>query len=361
MLTRRAALLSAAALPAALNACAVLPDRQIARRAPLVIAHRGASGERPEHTLLAYARAIELGADYVECDLVATSDGALVCRHENEISDTTDVASRPEFRDRRTIKQIDGRTVVGWFTEDFTLAELRTLRARERLPRLRPGNAAYDGQEAIPTFDEVLGLIARAGSEGGRAVGVYPELKHPTYFRSIGRPMEPALLAALESARLNTAEAPVFIQCFEVGPLRRLRALTPVKLVQLVAHAGAPPDLVGRRTYLDLVTPAGLAEIRTYADAIGPEKTLLLPLDSQGRSLGPTSVLEDAHTAGLLVHAWTFRAENTFLPAELRRGPDAGAFGDFTAELTRIFALGVDGVFTDHPGQALPLAAAAAR
>ncbi len=367
MPTRRAAVLSAVAAAASgtlvggLSGCAMLSDPPPVPRAPLVIAHRGASGERPELTLLAYARAIELGADYVECDLVMTSDGVLVCRHENEISETTDVAARPEFRDRRTIKQIDGRAVVGWFTEDFTLAELRTLRARERLPQLRPGNTAYDGQEAVPTFDELLGLVARASFEGGRRVGVYPELKHPTYFRGVGRPMEPALLAALGRARLDTPDAPVFIQCFEVGTLRALRPLTTVKLVQLVAHAGGPADLPGGPAYLDRVTPEGLAEIATYADAIGPEKTLLFPSDSQGRSLGPTRMLDDAHAAGLLVHPWTYRAENAFLPAELRRGRGAGEFGDFAAELTRVFALGVDGVFTDHPGQALALAAAAAR
>ena len=323
---------------------------------PIVIAHRGASGERPEHTLAAYQLAIDHGADFIEPDLVMTKDGVLVCRHENEIGWTTDVGARPEFRDRRTTRQIDGQPVTGWFTEDFTLAELKTLRAKERIPDVRPGNTAWDGREAIPTFDEVLDLAARAG----RTVGVYPEIKHPGWFARRGLPMEPALLAALSRAGLNRADAPVFIQCFEVGPLRALRAQTPVKLIQLASHAGGPADFAaaGRpRPYLDLMTPAGLAEIATYADGIGPEKTLLVPRDSEHRSLTPTRVLADAHAAGLLVHPWTFRSENWFLPLELRRGA-AQEKGDFAGEYERFFALGVDGVFSDHPGDAVRVAAA---
>ncbi|HEX8569348.1 MAG TPA: glycerophosphodiester phosphodiesterase [Caulobacteraceae bacterium] len=323
---------------------------------PLVIAHRGASGERPEHTLASYRLALEQGADYLEPDLVMTRDGVLVCRHENEIGWTTDVASKPEFRTRRTTKQIDGQPVTGWFTEDFTLAELKTLRARERIPDVRPANTAHDGREPIPTFDELLALVARAA----RPVGVYPELKHPGWFAQQGLPMEAALLSALARAGLNRADAPVFIQCFEVGPLRALRSQTPVKLVQLASQAGGPADLAaaGRpRPYTDMLTATGLAEIATYADAVGVEKTLIVPRDTAARSLAPTALVANAHAAGLQVHAWTFRSENWFLPAELRRGASPEK-GDFAAEYERFFALGIDGVFSDHPADAVRSAAA---
>jgi glycerophosphoryl diester phosphodiesterase len=354
MPTRRDLLLTGAA--ATLAACASRPMTSAKR--PIVIAHRGASGERPEHTLAAYQLAIDQGADFIEPDLVMTKDGVLVCRHENEIGSTTDVASRPEFRDRRVAKLIDGQPVAGWFTEDFTLAELKTLRAKERIPDLRPVNTAFDGQEPIPTFEEVLALTARAG-ESGRPVGAYPELKHPSYFAGVGLPMEQALVAALDRAGLNTAEGSVFIQCFEVGPLRTLRTLTPVKLIQLASHAGGPFDQPGR-TYLEMVTPAGLAEVAAYAHGLGPEKTLIVPRDGDGGSLAPTRMLGDAHAAGLLVHPWTFRSENAFLPAELRRGAPSEK-GDFSAEYLQFFALGVDGVFSDYPGDAARLAAAFAR
>ena len=350
-MTRRDLLLSAAA--ASLAGCATM--KQTPPR-PLVIAHRGASGERPEHTLAAYQLAIDQGADFIEPDLVMTRDAVFVCRHENEISETTDVAARPEFAERRTIKSIDGKHVTGWFTEDFTLAELKTLRARERLPGLRRSNTAHDGQEGIPTLEEVLNLANRATRERGRAVGVYPELKHPTYFAGVGLPMEQALVAALDRAGLSTAEAPVFIQCFEVGALQTLRPLTKVGLVQLASHAGGPFDSGG--TYLDMVTPAGLKAVAAYADALGPEKTLLIPRDSDGRSLAGTRVVGDAKAAGLLVHPWTFRSENVFLPAEMRRGGDPAAKGDFAGEYAAFFALGVDGVFSDHPADAVRTAAA---
>ena len=356
-MTRRDLLLSAAAV--SLAGCATM--KQTPPR-PLVIAHRGASGERPEHTLAAYQLAIEQGADFIEPDLVMTKDAVFVCRHENEISGTTDVARRPEFRERRTIKSIDGQYVSGWFTEDFTLAELKTLRARERLPEVRPANTAWDGQEAIPTFTEVLNLANKASRERGAAIGVYPELKHPTYFAGIGLPMEQALAASLEEAVLNAADAPVFVQCFEVGALRTLRTLTRARLVQLASHAGGPFDRAAAGvTYLDMVSPEGLKAIAGYADAIGPEKSLLIPRDSQGRSLTRTWVVREAHAAGLLVHPWTFRSENGFLPAELRQGDDPRAKGDFTAEYAAFFALGVDGVFSDHPADAVRTAAAFAR
>jgi glycerophosphoryl diester phosphodiesterase len=350
MPTRRDLLLTGAA--ATLSACA---SRPVTRTRPLVIAHRGASGQRPEHTLASYRLAIEQGADFIEPDLVMTKDGVLVCRHENEIGGTTDVASKPQFRDRRTTKQIDGASVTGWFTEDFTLAELKTLRARERIPQLRPANAAYT-DEPILTFAEVLDLAVR----GPRPVGVYPELKHPGYFARHALPMEQALVAALGGVGLNRADAPVYVQCFEAAPLRALRQMTPVRLVQLASHAGGPADFAaaGRpRAYLDMVTPSGLAEIAAYAHAVGLEKSLLIPRDAEGRSTAPTRVVSDAKAAGLQVHAWTFRSENHFLPLELRRG-SAAEKGDYAAEYGRFFALGVDGVFTDHPADALRTAAA---
>jgi glycerophosphoryl diester phosphodiesterase len=300
----------------------------------LVIAHRGASGHRPEHTLEGYALAVELGADYIEPDLVSTKDGVLVARHENEIGSTTDVAAR--FPERRTTKVIDGDTVSGWFTEDFTLAELRTLRARERLPELR--GTAHDGQFLVPTFDEVLALADSLGRARGRVVGVYPETKHPSYFRSIGLPLEPPLLAALDRAGWNRADAPVFIQSFEVGNLRALARETPVRLIQLVA-AGAPPDAAMDATvptYEAMRTPEGLRAVAAYAHGIGPEKRLVLP-DAGGE----TTLVRDAHAAGLAVHVWTVRAEPVFV------GKPFG--GDVRAEVRALRAAGVDGVFADQP------------
>jgi len=315
---------------------------------PLVIAHRGASGERPEHTLASYERAIEQGADFIEPDLVMTKDAVLVARHENEISETTDVAAHPEFAARKTTKTIDGRSATGWFTEDFTLAELKKLRARERLPQLRPGNTAYDGQFEIPTFAEILALRKAAK----RRVGVYPEIKHGTYFTSIGLNMEAPLLAALKAAGLTRATDPVFIQSFEVGNLQRLRAQTKLRLVQLVDASGSPADRPDLR-YPAMVSPAGLREIARYADAIGPTKSLIVPRDASGRSLPPTTLIADAHAAGLKVHPWTFRAENIFLPTELRHGSAPGEHGDLTTEIKQFYALGVDGVFSDFPGIAV--------
>jgi len=320
---------------------------------PIVIAHRGASGERPEHTLEAYRLAIEQGADFVEPDLVATQDGVLVCRHENEISGTTDVASHPEFRDRRATKTIDGVATVGWFTEDFTLAELKTLRARERLPQLR--GRTFDGRFEVPTFDELLDLVARANAgpeRGGRPIGVYPETKHPSSFEGRGLALEAPLVAALRRHGLDRASAPVFVQSFEVGNLRRLASMTRVPLVQLIEAAGRPWDyrLGGfAQTYAEMLQPAGLREIRRYARAIGVNKDLVLPRDGAGHLLSASPLLHDAHAAGLLVHVYTLRAENQFLPAELRRGASPAASGDLAGEAERFLAAGVDGFFTDNP------------
>ncbi len=323
---------------------------------PLVIAHRGASGYRPEHTLAAYRLAIRMGADYIEPDLVSTRDGVLVARHENEISGTTDVASRPEFADRRTTKTIDGRRVTGWFTEDFTLAELKTLRATERLPDVRPGNTRYDGRYEVPTFDEILDLVARESRSRGEVVGVYPETKHPTYFDSVGLSLEEPLARALGAHGLDRPNALVFVQSFETANLRHLDEMVRVPLVQLVAASGAPYDLVAagdRRTYDDLVTPGGLREVSTYADAVGPDKNRVIPRDADGFLTAPTPLVDDAHGAGLLVHPYTFRDENQFLPAECRKGSDPNAEGDAFCEYDAFFDAGVDGVFSDFTDTAL--------
>ena len=309
---------------------------------PVLVGHRGASGYRPEHTLAAYELAIEQGADYIEPDLVSTRDGVLVARHENEIGGTTDVADHPEFADRRTTKVIDGRPVTGWFTEDFTYKELRTLRAKERLPQVRPDNTAYDGEERIPTLDEVIKLARREG------VGIYPETKHPTYFDSIGLSLEEPLVAALRKRHWADADDPVIIQSFEVSNLRQLDAMVDVPLAQLVDASGGPADLPGT-TYASMVTPAGLAAIATYADGLGAAKNLVLPRDAAGRTGAPSSVVPDAHAAGLVVHVWTLRRENQFMATNFRLGTDPNAPGDLAAEARAFLDAGVDGIFSDNP------------
>ena len=311
---------------------------------PLVIAHRGASGERPEHTRAAYDLAIDQGTDFIEPDLVMSRDGHLIVRHENEISETTDVAARAAFADRRTTKTIDGRPVTGWFAEDFTLAELGTLRARERLALLRPASAAFDGQEPILTFQEVID-IARAGSaRTGRVIGVAPELKHPTYFASIGLPMEPALVDVLKTNGLTSADSPVLIQCFEIDCLRALDQAIDTPLLQLMSPIGGPADHPDR-TYAEMATPAGLAEIATYAYAVGVEAAMIIPRDPSGAAGQATTLVDDAHAAGLKVIAWTFRAEAVFLPTDHR--------GDMGGWLRRFYDLGADGVFSDFPAAAV--------
>lgn len=349
LLTRRA--MTTAALAGTL-----LPGFARAQaRKPIVIGHRGCSGERPEHTALSYERAIEQGADFIEPDLVPTKDGHLVARHENEIGGTTDVGSRPEFAARKATKTIDGEQVTGWFVEDFTLAEIKTLRARERLPQLRPASAAFDGQAQILTYEEVV-AIARAGSQRtGRVIGTYPELKHPTYFASIGLPTEDRLVAKLKALDLNSASAPVFVQCFEVGALKKLRAKTPARLVFLVDGEGGPADLPNVK-YADLITAQGLKDVAVYADGLGPNWSLVVPNDKQVL-LPATDLVKNAHAAGLQVHPWTVRAENYFLPASLRKGDPADpAFlamhGDVAPVFKALYAAGVDGVFSDFPGLA---------
>ncbi len=319
---------------------------------PIIIAHRGASGERPEHTIAAYERAIEQGADFIEPDLVLTKDGVLVARHENEISGTTDVATHPEFADRKATKTIDGETVTGWFTEDFTLAELRTLRARERLPALRPANTAYDGQFPIPTFDEIIALAKARSKTLGRTIGIYPETKHPSYFMHIGLPHEAVLLATLKRAGWTTRAAPVFVQSFEVGNLIALARKTKVQLIQLVDAEGGPADKPGLR-YADMLTSAGLKGIARYAAGIGPNKALIIPRTADGALGRPTELVAAAHKAGLMLHPWTFRAENFFLPSDSKTGTDPAAHGDVQAEIRAFLNAGVDGVFSDFPAEAV--------
>jgi glycerophosphoryl diester phosphodiesterase len=326
-------------------------------RRPIVIGHRGAPAYRPEHTLASYTLAIEMGADYIEPDLCFTKDGELVARHEPDIGGTTDVADHPEFAGRRRTLTIDGTVFANtWFTFDFTLAELRTLRAKERLPDIRPTNTAFDGLFQVPMFQEVIDLAKANG------VGIYPETKHPTFFASLGFDFDGPLLSTLARNGLDRRGAPVFIQSFEVGNLQRLSRKTRLPLIQLIDASGAPADLVAAgdpRTYADLVTPQGLHDIARYADGIGPDKSRIIAGNSAGKPLGdPTTLIPDAHREGLLVHPFTFRPENNFLAADFRMGNPASpqylrARGDQPAELARYFELGVDGLFADNPDTAV--------
>jgi glycerophosphoryl diester phosphodiesterase len=349
-ITRRTfgAAAAASAASAALPASAATPDfHQGFRKRPLVIAHRGASGERPESTLMAFRVAIAEGADFIEPDLVVTKDGHLVVRHENEISQTTDVAARDAFKDRRTIRQIQGQTVSGWFTEDFTLAELKTLRCRERLPKLRPESARFDGQEAIATYQEVIDLAKAESARLKRTIGTYPEMKHASYFAGIGLPMEGRLADVLKKNDLAGPSAPVFIQCFDVLPLKTIMTMVQSPRIQLVEREGGPTDATIR--YRDMVTPAGLKAVAAYANGVGPEWPMVLPTAPDGGLAPATPLVTDAHAAGLAVHPWTVRAENQFLPPKLRIGTDPSAHGDVDAVYKALLAAGVDGLFSDFP------------
>lgn len=336
-----------------------VPAATVPRRPPWVIAHRGASALRPEHTLAAYAKAIDDGADFIEPDLVMSADGVLIARHENEIGSTTDVASRPEFASRRRTARIDGVDVTGWFCEDFTLDELRTLRARERLPALRSN--AFDGHFGIPTLTDIITLAADAAAATGRRVGLIPEIKHPTYFQTLGLGMETALLDILQ-AHPYTRSAPVEIQSFEVGNLRRLRhglntrGIGNVTLLQLLGDADACPfDHAGDAQplhYATLMQPGGLAEVARYADAIGPSLAALRPSLEDGRRGPATPLITHAHAAGLEVHAWTFRPENHFLPPGHRApgGPAVRCEPGAIADIVSFLEDGLDAFFTDDPG-----------
>ncbi len=332
---------------------------------PFVIAHRGASGYVPEHTLASYFIAIQQGADYVEPDLVISRDGALLARHENEIGGTTDVAAHPEFAARKATRNIDGESITGWFTEDFTLAELKTLRARERLPELRQASARYDGVFSIPTFDEVLSLVAAADAQraaNARAaglpppprIGVYPETKHPSYFAGLGLEFDDVMLEALKRHGYTRRSDPICLQSFEVANLKALRRRTDLPLVQLVAPTGQPFDftLAGDpRSYLDLMSVEGLAQIATYADAIGPHKWMVVQFTPEGAK--DTGLARRARAAGLGIHVWTLRAENEFLPAALKSAGGAAAQGDLRTEIRALLDAGITGFFSDHPDLAV--------
>jgi glycerophosphoryl diester phosphodiesterase len=341
----------------------ISPAGKAAATAPLVIGHRGACGYVPEHTLTSYFIAIQQGADYIEPDLVMTRDAVLIARHENEIGATTNVADHAEFATRRKAKIVDGEAIEGWFTEDFTLPEIKTLRARERIADVRPDNVRFDGQFEIPTFEEILAMARSVQSERGvRAqllglpeppqIGVYPETKHPSYFAKLGLPMEEALVAALARWHFEGADAPVFLQSFEVGNLKALRGMTQLPIVQLVEASGQPYDFTmsaDRRTYADLMKPAGLAEIAKYAQVIGVNKSLIIPRHADDSLARPTQLITDAHAQGLKVHGWTFRAENVFLPRKLRSSSARARRGNVGAEIGAYLAAGMDGFFTDQP------------
>ncbi|GAA2768989.1 glycerophosphodiester phosphodiesterase family protein [Streptomyces indiaensis] len=335
-LGRRSLLLAAAAGTATATTASAAPGRS---DGPVVIGHRGAAGWRPEHTAPSYTYAVQTGADWIEPDLVPTKDHVLVVRHENEISRTTDVDRHPEFADRRTTKTVDGRPVTGWFTEDFTLAELKTLRAVERLPAVRNRNTVFDGRAEVMTFQEVVDLARRLSREHGRTVAVFPETKHPTYFRSIGLPLEPKLAAAVRRNRLGRREC--VVQSFEPTSLQRMTGLG-VPLWQALGTTGGPYDLPST-TYRDMMTPEGLRGIARYAEWIGPDKS----------SLVGTSLVADAHAAGLRIGPYTFRAENQFLPERFRRGSGSNDFGDAFAEYALYYHMGVDAVVTDFPDLAV--------
>ena len=321
----------------------------------LVIGHRGASALRPEHTLASYAVAIQNGADFVEPDLVSTKDGVLVIRHENEIGGTTDVATHPEFASRRVTKTVDGVQITGWFTEDFTLAELKTLRARERLAEIRKANTAYDGQFSVPTFDEMIEYVAAESSARGRVIGIIPEIKHSTYFRGVGLPMEDKVLATL-AAHAYTRTAPVEIQSFEVGNLKYLHgklgeAHPNIRLLQLMDDAGEHPADDAGTTYGAMMTPKGLKAVASYADAIGPSTRSIIPLGKDGRLAPVAPLVHDAHAVGLEVHPYTFRPENHFLAADFRNdaGDAARNEAGSIAEIRAYLATGIDAFFTDDP------------
>lgn len=327
-------------------------------RSPLVIAHRGASGYVPEHTLGAYALAVMMGADYVEPDLVMTRDGKLVARHDNELGLTTDVAQHPEFADRKRTQKVDGVELTGWFSEDFTLAELKTLRAIERIPTIRPGNARLDGTFEIPTLQEIIDLVKSLQISQQRTIGLYPEIKHGTHFQRLGLAMERPLVKTLHRNGYLGPRAPVFIQSFEVNNLKELKRLTGIRLVQLYG-SGQPYDQQaagGSLTYAEMATAKGLRQVARYAYGVGPDKSYVIPRDANGNLGQPTRFVGDAHAAGLKVHPYTFRAENSLLPAEFRSADgNPQSRGDLAGEIRAYLDAGIDGLFSDQPDVAVRL------
>lgn len=321
---------------------------------PLVIGHRGASGYRPEHTLAAYRLAVQQGADAFDVDVVSSQDHVLVVLHDMEISSVTDVAEHPEFAARRTTKVVNGSSYTGWFVDDFTLAELKTLRVRERMPAIRPQNTAYDGQFEIPTLAEVLTLRAELQSSTGRPIAIYPELKNPTYFRAVDLDLEAPLATALKEAGLGTATAPAWIQCFEPTALIRLHDSYGLRtrMVLLTSTSGRPYDFQvsgDSRTYADLLTPTGLTWLSQWVTAIGPDQSQVVPRRADGTLGTPTTLVARVHAAALLVHVYTLRSENVFLPVDYRVGPDPAADGRAVPYDGRLLEAGVDGMFCDQP------------
>ncbi|GGS02771.1 glycerophosphoryl diester phosphodiesterase [Streptomyces aureoverticillatus] len=328
---------------------------------PTVVAHRGASGYRPEHTLGSYQLALDMGAHVIEQDVVPTKDGHLVCRHENDITGTTDVAAHPEFASRKTTKTVDGTKLTGWFTEDFTLAELKTLRAKERIPGTRQRNTLYDGRWEVPTLEEVFRWAEKEGRRRGRRVWLHIETKHPTYFRKLGLGLEEPLAKLLRRYDRHRRHSPNFLQSFEPSSIQRLRKLVDAPGVILLSTASSRPwDFVEAgdpRTVADLIKPEGLKWMASYAKGIGPTLDLVIPKGPDGKLLEPTTLVRDAHAEGLLLHPYTMRNENTFLPADFKKGTDPNAYGDAFGAFKAYFATGIDGIFSDNPDTALLAAA----
>ena len=322
---------------------------------PLIIAHRGASGYRPEHTSASYRLAVEQGADFIEADLVSTKDGHLIARHDNVLNLTTDVASRTRFADKKTVKSVDGEKIEGWFSEDFTLAEIKTLGAVERIPELRPANVEYDGQFEILTLDEIIVLTRELEREHDRAIGLYIETKHPSHFASLGLALEAPLLQKLHAAGYDGKKAPIYLQSFEIENLKWLSDYTELPLIQLLWSSGQPADVAlkgGTTDFDDMATRDGLEAIARYADGVGPEKShFLLAADDQGRLdvKNASEFVSNAHAVGLDVHPYTFRAENAFLPDALRSSDRKDLPGLLEQEILTFMKFGVDGVFTDNP------------
>ena len=361
--TAVAVLTGAALLGAAVGAHAATTsaEHHPSAHAPIVFGHRGAAGYRPEHTASGYRLAAQLGADFLEPDLVPTKDGYLVDRHEPEISQTTDVAAHPEFASLKTTKIVDGVTTTGWFTTDFTLAQLETLRAVERIPAVRQHNTLYNGVDRIPTLQDDIRQFEALAKEYHRTIGIVPEIKHSTFFRSVGLPMEARVLRVLHQYGLDGKhpKLPTVIQSFEVGNLRYLHRVTRIPLLQLTSATGAPADFVASgdpRTYADITSAAGLKQVAKYATFLGPDKNQIVPRTASNALGTPTTLIRDAHRAGLLVAPYTFRNENSFLPTDYQRGTDPADYGDALAEYRLFYSLGVDGVFSDDSDTAITAA-----
>ncbi|MFI2290529.1 glycerophosphodiester phosphodiesterase [Streptomyces niveus] len=328
---------------------------------PTIVGHRGASGYRPEHTLGSYQLALDMGAHVIEQDLVPTKDGHLVCRHENDITGTTDVADHPEFAGRKTTKSVDGVSLTGWFTEDFTLAELKKLRAKERIPQSRPHSTLYNGRWEIPTFEEVLRWADEEGRRRGEPVWLYVETKHPTYFRGLGLGLEERLAKLLRRYGRDRRDSPLFLQSFEPTSMQRMAKLVSTPRVVLFDAADTQPwdfkQSGDPRFVRDLITPEGLKWIASFAQGVGPWVDLIIPKDKDGKLGKPTTLVRDAHAKGLILHPYTMRNENSFLPADFRIGTDPNAYGDAFGAFKTYFEQGIDGIFTDNPDTGLLAAA----